>query len=152
MILIGYEGESTNYGLMEPNNPKKVIVSANVKFHQETKCEIELEETSKLQIIQEENEEESVDTEVEQDVVVEENTAVNGRRYELRNREVLRQPDRFEANLIEFEEPSTYADAMASSTAKEWREAIDAELQALEKNKTWITSTLPKKRKALSSK
>jgi len=61
-------------------------------------------------------------------------------------------PDRFEANLIEFEEQSTYAEAMANSNAKEWKEAIDIELEALKKNKTWIFTTLPEGKRAITSK
>lgn len=41
-----------------------------------------------------------------------------------------------------------------SDNAKDWKEAIDAELneRALKKNKTWIVTTLPEDRKATTSK
>jgi len=171
MILIGYEGESSNYRMMESNNPKKVIVSANVKFHEETKCNVEMKEGWKLQFAEEESKENPVDIVVEQSIEedsvtdtavgqgVEENgidetsdTTLRSNRYKLRNRKNLHPPDRFEANLIEFEEPSTYAEAMASSNAKEWKEAIDVELEALKKNKTWIVTTLPEGKRAITSK
>jgi len=138
MILIGYESESSNYRMMEPNNPKKVIVSANVKFHEETKCNVEMKEGWKLQFAEEENEENPMDIVVEQSIEkdsvtdnvveqgVEENSideisdrTLSSNRYKLRNQKNLHPPDRFETNLIEFEEPLTYAEAMASSNTKE---------------------------------
>jgi len=106
------------------------------------------------------NEDEDVINE-DEDVVNEERDMVSGHRqdivssnnrYQLRNRKDLRKPDRFEIKLVEFEEPLTYAEAMTSSNAKDWKEAIDTELQALEKAKTWIVSTLPKGKRAISSK
>jgi len=68
MILIGYEGESSNYRMMEPNNPKKVIVSANVKFHEETKCNVEMKEGWKLQLAHEKSKENPADIVVEQSI------------------------------------------------------------------------------------
>lgn len=157
MILIGYEGESSNYRLMELNNPKKVIISANVKFHEEIKCEVETKDDWKLQFAEEESKEKPTDTVIEQsaeeDSIDEHSDEIQtSNRYELRNRNCLRPPNRFEANLVEFEEPLTYEEAMTSDNAREWKEAIDAELRALKKNKTWIVTTLPEGKKAITSK
>lgn len=76
MILISYESESANYRLMEPNNPKSVV-SANVKFHEKTRCVIESGNSWKLQLSQEESEEESMDTAIEQDAINEDEDVVN---------------------------------------------------------------------------
>lgn len=153
MVLIGYEDKSSNCRLMEPNKPKKVIVSANVKFHEETRCEIESEKGWKLPIAEEEDKEKLTDIAAEQDVVVEEvNTAPSSIRYELRNRKNLHPPDRYEVNLIEFENSLTYTEAIASNNAEEWKKAIDAELQAHKRNEIWIISDLPKDKKVIMSK
>jgi len=72
--------------------------------------------------------------------------------YKLRNRRNLHPPDRFEANLIEFEELSTYTETMASSNTKEWKEAIDIELETLKKNKIWIVTTLPEGKRTITYK
>jgi len=47
--------------MMEPNNSKKVIVSANVKFHEETKCNVEMKKDWKLQFAEEKSKENPVD-------------------------------------------------------------------------------------------
>jgi len=41
---------------------------------------------------------------------------------------------------------------MASSNTKEWKEAIDIELETLKKNKIWIVTTLPEGKRTITYK
>lgn len=55
----------------------------------------------------------------------------------------------FLASIIAGTEPTTFRDAVAY---KEWREAMQKEIDALEKNKTWTVTTLPPGKKAIGCK
>jgi hypothetical protein len=49
-------------------------------------------------------------------------------------------------------EPFTYEEAINSQNERKWREAINAELDALDENETWEISNLPKGKAALRTK
>ena len=51
--------------------------------------------------------------------------------------------------LMSAEEPTTYYEAVKDN---EWKKAMEAELDAIEKNKTWVLSDLPKGHKAIGLK
>ena len=53
---------------------------------------------------------------------------------------------------ISLEPPQTITEALARPDVHHWQVAIDAELQSLEKNKTWKLTSLPPNRKPISSK
>jgi hypothetical protein len=52
----------------------------------------------------------------------------------------------------EYQDPLTFAKAMSSALAEEWREACKYEIDALAKNGTWTLVELPVGRKAVKSK
>lgn len=56
----------------------------------------------------------------------------------LRRRDNLRCPARYTANIAVVKEPQTYSEAMDSSESGEWLNAITEELNALERNNTWL--------------
>lgn len=58
----------------------------------------------------------------------------------------------YHANMKEDFEPSTYMEAITCKESKEWKKAMDAELNAIEENETWELTALPKGRKAIGSK
>lgn len=55
----------------------------------------------------------------------------------------------FLANVYSFYDPCTYNEAKQS---KEWVQAMDQELEALENNKTWHVTNLPPGKQAIGSK
>lgn len=70
----------------------------------------------------------------------------------LRDRNVIRQPVRYEAHIMELEEPKTYYDAMLRDDAPKWKEVVESELNALVKMNTWTDTKLPKERKPISAR
>ena len=54
--------------------------------------------------------------------------------------------------LVGGRDPSTYAEAMRSAEAEEWKAACQYEIDALAKNGTWVLMDLPPGRKAVKSK
>ncbi|KAJ2937847.1 hypothetical protein O0L34_g17825 [Tuta absoluta] len=59
----------------------------------------------------------------------------------------------YEVGLIaQGEEKLSYKEAVEGKDKRKWKEAINKELEALEKNKTWIETELPKGKKAIDSK
>jgi len=62
---------------------------------------------------------------------------------QLRPRSEIKRPSRFDdfetsfISITDVEEPTTYEEAMKSSSSKQWQQAIDAELKSLAENDTW---------------
>lgn len=63
---------------------------------------------------------------------------------ELRDINMLKPADRYEANMMEFEEPISYEDA-SGKDAENWKRAIDEELKSHEVNNIWDLSTSAKR-------
>ena len=70
-------------------------------------------------------------------------------RYNLRDRDDLRPPDRYIACTAIYNNPRTYEEALSGTDAIFWERAIHEELQAHSKNKTWEIVSLPKGRKPI---
>jgi len=70
----------------------------------------------------------------------------------LRDRKSIKPPDRYQANLVEYDEPSSYEEAITTEDADDWKRAIDEELQVHELNGTWTFENLPEGRKTIGSK
>jgi hypothetical protein len=61
-------------------------------------------------------------------------------------------PKDFVMSVIETNDPLTYDNAISSEDAKEWKQAMDEEMEALLSNNTWKLVPLPSGRKAVGSK
>ena len=89
--------------------------------------------------------------------------------YKLRDRSTINRVDRYgipvafiaDVDEVTYDEAMgliadiqyiSFEEAMQSSNAKEWREAVQEEIQALEANKTWILTTLPPGMRKLRTK
>lgn len=57
---------------------------------------------------------------------------------QLRNRNLIKRPTRYEVNIAECAEPSSFQEAIPSPDASNWSKAIEEELKAHETNDTWI--------------
>lgn len=62
---------------------------------------------------------------------------------DLRNKSKIKKPSRYEANMVETTEPITFQEAL-SKDAVYWTRAIEEELSAYNKNKSWRLTSLPK--------
>lgn len=157
VILVGYQGESTNYRLFDPVN-RKVFVSRDVTFNEvrssTTPATQEVDDIY-LKIrddeqefvdrdkqahdrpvqVQEEKESPQNDTRVAQQEMEEEPSQVQS--ICLRNRSTIRKPVRYEADFIQYHAPNSFKEAVSGPDSKHWRKAIAEELEAHEENKTW---------------
>jgi len=70
----------------------------------------------------------------------------------LRDRSILKTPKRYEANLVEFNEPALYKEAVTCKDGVHWIKAINEELKAPEENEIWIFENLPEGKKTIGSK
>lgn len=61
-------------------------------------------------------------------------TVIPGR--QLRSRDSIRPPKRYETNLVQYNVPSTFQEAVKGPEAKEWTQAIQEELDAHSKCNT----------------
>lgn len=148
LILVGYENESTNYRLFDFTT-KKVKVSRNVIFDEDT--QVILPRTNAILFpldssnVDEDRVERNEDEE-NQNVHQGDNNderiepEERNERYSLRPKETLEKPKHlndFELNIVETEVPETYDEAVSCSDHLQWKKAINEELEALTKNKTW---------------
>lgn len=175
VILVGYDGESTNYRLYHPET-KKVTVSRNVVFRECINEEIYSSDTSddEEQLIElrennaehlEHNGENQVVNRnvvvtspvgIEEPIVQNENAAEPvSHAYGLRDRGRLRKPDwvvDYEIDFTEYNTPLSYDEAISGPDATQWKRAIEEELRAHEKNCTWEIVPRDPARKTIDSK
>ncbi|CAB0037468.1 unnamed protein product [Trichogramma brassicae] len=83
----------------------------------------------------------------ENDIVAEEPAPRNT--YNLRERNQIQPPKRYEANTVLSEEPRNYNEAINCPNSASWKRAIAEELQAHARNQTWEIAELPDSRKAV---
>lgn len=76
------------------------------------------------------------------------------KRRELRDRKLLKEPNRYieELDFSEYKPPETYREAVSGSESEKWLNAIEIELQAHEKNKTWTVVKKKSEMKIIDSK
>lgn len=159
MILVGYQAESCNYRLYNPQT-SQITVSRDVIIHetnhqQVMKLDDETEISIDARTLDQERNVEDVTEDIknaslEDEGIEKDNLQINTRT--LRDRSTLKPPKRYEANTVEFEEPTSYEEAITRKDAEKWRRAIDEELRAHEINNTWIFQDLPAGKKAIESK
>jgi len=151
--VVGYEGESSNYRLYDPNT-KKVVVSRNVVVHEDVSSSGDEYEDREVTLPRQTAEQdEEVATEkmhIEQESPQVESPGSQAR--QLRDKTTLKKPDRFQANIAVHEIPNDYKEALNSKNKKEWIDAINDELKAHEKNGTWTLTPRKPDMKTIDSK
>lgn len=153
-IFVGYERNSTNYRLFDPES-KTIKISRNVTFNENSHIsEIHLQNTipisnpeyedtaSELQTTSETSESDTFNES--------QNLDDNDSSYNLRPRQNLRIPRRYDVNVAEI--PKTYEEAVNSQQSKEWKDAMKEELESLEKNNTWELVEYPQGKNVIGSK
>lgn len=162
VLLVGYEGNSSNYRLFHPDT-RKVTVSKNVIFHEAIGTKEVPEEVK-------EQEEEELKLSVKKQEVPNEQQTPNEQQVKeaqargkaktilaiesrmLRDRTLIHAPLRYETNFVEFNVPTNYEEALSGPDASQWTKAVEEELKAHEKNHTWQLIPRDHKRKTIDSK
>lgn len=146
MFFVGYQGDSTNYRVYNPDT-KSVSVSRNVLFHEYHDKPESLKKNKKEVTLSIGDEEEPLPHDQnEPDTVIEEvapkrecigcSRSPVFEERQLRDRSTLRGPVRYEANLAEYETPTTFREAVAGKDSLKWKYAIREELEAHRENNT----------------
>lgn len=156
VILVGYQGESSNYRLYDTEK-KTITVSRDVVFDEKLTGECtstsELDESETCwpktghedELVEISDESEKPDEEGDCEVVEQrQQEKVIDRREEpvgrqLRNRSSIQRPDwfRIEIDLVDYKTPETFREAVSGQDGPKWSQAIERELLAHEKNETW---------------
>lgn len=183
MFLVGYQNESSNYRLYNPDTGQ-IVISRDVifdenqfgnvfkqtddnVFHMPIKDDVQEHEMASDDIVQtvpdvQNNENhrrlsQSDTTSMEEDEFEDtfQSPQITGRLqrlgYNLRERNSIVKPARYQSNFAEYAEPISYDDAVSCDQKLQWQEAIHEELQAHERNGTWTLTILPVNKKAISS-
>lgn len=87
----------------------------------------------------------------------EEDASNSGSQRQLRNRNQLKPPARYGDTLnslflMEGNEPKSLQEALESDRSQQWKEAMDEELAALQKNQTWILTKPPEEETMLPNR
>ena len=167
-IFLGYAEGVKGYRLWDPTT-HKVIISRDVIFVEDRlqwkdgndSTSKEISETTTVQVENNQVQETSVSSEEAPEHEVQE--PVESEALEVRRSTHERRPPAWhseyvtESNvayclLTEDGEPSTFHEATSSSDASLWMTAMQEEIEALHKNKTWELVPLPHGRKAIGNK
>lgn len=122
MILIGYQANSSNYRLFDPQNGQ-ITVLRDVTFNEKNQHEDSIEEKEKNEVILplHDKNDDSVEKDAKDEQMnqktSDETSEQDEPRHQLRDRNKLKKPSRYEANLTTIEEPSTYEEAVTSPDA-----------------------------------
>ncbi|KAJ2944224.1 hypothetical protein O0L34_g18204 [Tuta absoluta] len=101
-----------------------------------------------------ESPEEGTVTGIHQEETEENETSDSGRRYPLRDRKARLFPDcvTYKATHNATGDPLTVEEALSRPDSEKWKVAIEEELSALKKNKTWILTKRPQSCNVVDSK
>ncbi|KAK9692781.1 Reverse transcriptase (RNA-dependent DNA polymerase) [Popillia japonica] len=157
LILVGYDGNSTNYRLFNPIT-KQVTISRDATFNEGNPISVfnnhipivvENIQTEVADELDQIPEEEEVNIDAKRD---DENQGQNSSGRNLRPRDHIKRPTRYELNFAEIDAPKTFMEAMESDDAAKWKDAIEEELEALRSNETWEVVPRPSSKTPIKSK
>lgn len=164
LIFVGYDKNSTNYRLYNPEN-RKIVIARSVLFnenigkdsHKNKKTQVAIEinydvpeftgETNHI-------ENEGIENEIESNEEEEEVTAAEPVPA-LRPQRNIRLPTRlqeYEVNFSQFDVPDTYEEAISGEDAEKWKDAMRKESSVLKQNNTWCEVPWPKDKRVIESK
>lgn len=147
-IFVGYEENTKGYRIYFPEN-RKIECARDVNFSNH-------EQNGKIQEVQTEEGQEQQEIVQGEDKIIEENVnkmCINeddtnqeeneNQTKSLRNRNKLKKPQKYQDYETCFlvmndeDEPETYEEAMERNDSKQWKLAIQTELDSLKENNTW---------------
>ena len=155
-VLLGYGTEIKGYRLYDPERAR-VFHSRDVIFNEKEKGMEKAPETmyegKRYVQIECPSIEERVDEDTEPVQTTSEEPSVSGLRRSARSR----QPPDFYGIRVNvaselLNEPTSMTEALASPDKVKWKEAMEKEMESLQKNDVWDLVELPKGRKAVGSK
>jgi len=172
MIFVGYQGNSGNYRVFDPETRK--VVAASVEFDEvgtncfspktmgvktETRSFVRLEDDNYEDRSDQQTElgERVSEDDTDEEEAPQSETRADSHNEEtrtLRDRTKIRKPERLsyqQVNIAEAE-PTTYEETLYGSEAKQWKEAIQRELSAHQRNGTWFKSPKPGNKKVITCK
>ena len=160
-LFVGYSETQKAYRFWDYSS-RKIKISRDAIFHEEKKIESRTAAPSHETIIQEESEEEDQENSVEEQTEVEateEEQSKDGTQQR-RSNGTKKEPERLKyartADTRGFfaSDPETYQyqDAISSTDADNWIEAMNQETDALHTNNTWTLTTLPPGRSTIKSR
>ena len=119
------EIKEVNQNQKENNNQERLHLNDDINNFEDNVEHAEIRSENVDQELQEHNEIENVN---------------NSRRYNLRNRLTINRPEYLDDYMLfsQCYEPLTYTQAINCDEANKWQEAMQEEIQALNKNKTWV--------------
>ena len=162
-MFLGYADGVKGYRLWDPTS-RKVIISRDVifaedKLQNDNNMETTIPETTKVYMEGESQQENLSEDELEHEIQEHGETVEqeNRRSDRLRRRPSWHSDYIMESNvayclLTEDGEPSNFQEAKRSSEASHWMTAMQEEMEALYKNKTWDLVPLPQGRKPIGNK
>lgn len=173
IILVGYQDDSTNYRVLDPTS-KKITIARNVVFNEQIgQSSVQPEEDAEIILppaknivleqaegneVDDRNENAVSDDEEFEDAIHDEDekeASGSGLRNicrKLRDRSTIKPPSRFKIDVLEYNIPNTYEEAVNSKEAAQWARAVETELQAHEKNNTWTIVSRTPEMKVIDSK
>lgn len=166
VIFIGYDGYSTNYGLYNPNT-RKVTIARDVIFNEGNTSETAINDSqymiySSTEDVQENNPQNEDKAKSNEDQAGEENTPqqLTNKGPTLRDRKTLETPSRYDACQVAtdiacaavYDKPLTYQEAVTGENAKKWNDAMQEEINSLNKHETWTLTPAPPDRKIVDCK
>lgn len=158
-VFLGYADGVKGYRLWDPT-AHKVIISRDVIFTEDKKIEEERsssKERSETVAVQVEKENSSGATPEHEEAEPAELKEELGKGKRVRTTPAWHEDYDLSCNvayclLTEDGEPSNLQEAMSSPDVSQWMEAMQEEIEALHKNKTWELVSLPQGRKAIGNK
>lgn len=151
LMLVGYDGNSTNYRLYDVET-KKIKVSRNVSFNEGATITEEKKNFVRISHDEDDNENTVSDENERQSKKDDSITDTKSGGYSLRIRDSIKKPIRYEAHFADIQIPEKFEEAMKSREKVQWQEAIQEEIDALKTNKTWNITFLSEGKHAIRSK
>ncbi|KAG7198939.1 hypothetical protein KM043_015751 [Ampulex compressa] len=168
LILVGYQGKSSNYRLSDQLT-NRIVVSRDVVFNKtesinlkdsnanEGVCVMQTKPNKRGNDAEENLEEINSNNESETAAEESGDESDSGlspvhRTRSLRDRTKIRKPERYVLNLAQYTVPKTFQEATTGKQSRQWKLAIKEEFEAHQKNNTWTLVSRPKDREAIDLK